>query len=65
MIETEEVRVFKDTLICDYCGTEMEFSGLVLTLCPPKFEHICPKCGKKVNPREKYPLIRYVPLITK
>lgn len=65
MIKTKEVRVFKDTLICDNCGTEMVFSGIVLTSCPPMFEHICPKCGKKVNPREEYPLIRYEPLITK
>lgn len=61
MLKTKEVRVFMDELICDNCGAKMEFSGIVLTSAPPMFEHICPKCGKRVNPREKYPLIRYEP----
>ena len=65
MINTKEVRVFMDELICDYCGAKMESSGVVLMSDPPMFEHICPKCGKKACPREKYPSIRYEPLITK
>lgn len=65
MVISKEVRVFQDCLYCDNCNTEMESTGSVFTSCPPLFEYICPKCGKKVNKHERYPSISYKPLITK
>lgn len=47
-------------LFCDECGEEMQYSeGNVLLSYPPKYLHICTKCGHKSHQTRTYPYIKY------
>jgi ribosomal protein S27AE len=59
VIKSKEVKVYRDSLYCEECGEEMKFTGRTCLSHPPKYPHICPKCGKSIFMREKYPTIRY------
>ncbi|MBM7835701.1 hypothetical protein [Clostridium sardiniense] len=47
--------------ICDYCneGNVIPTGENYWEYNPPKFEHKCTKCGKRILLNDKYPLIRY------
>ncbi|EGT0683314.1 hypothetical protein IZT14_001706 [Clostridium perfringens] len=48
--------------MCDFCneGEMIPNSKNYWSLDPPKFEHKCNKCGKKIILDEKYPIMRYI-----
>jgi DNA-directed RNA polymerase subunit M/transcription elongation factor TFIIS len=47
-------------LFCDECGEEMQYSeGNMLLSYPPKYLHICTKCGYKFHSTIIYPYIKY------
>jgi hypothetical protein len=58
-----EVIPFKVDLLCDECGTEMKWNGVILTSYPPKYPHMCPKCGAVQKTLKSYPDIIYQPKI--
>ena len=61
MIERVEAKVYKEKLICDECGGEMQLEGgAVMMSNPPLFSHQCTNCGKRENVRGyKYPNIHF------
>ena len=59
MLKRREVKTYKVELICDECGTPMEFTGVVLTTYPGQYEHRCPKCGRTASPTCAYPITEY------
>ena len=42
-----EVKAFEVKQYCDACGEELTFTGQRLLSNPPKYVHICNKCGKR------------------
>lgn len=60
MIE-RSVRVETHLVYADCkCGGEFKPTGEALMSYPPKYVHICTKCGDYMNCREKYPVTRLV-----
>ena len=45
------VKPFKRVYLCDKCDTPVEFTGMVLTSCPPQYPHLCPKCKEPITLR--------------
>lgn len=60
MIKGKEMKCVEQHLYCERCGTEMERTGQVLLSCPPKYPHICPKCGYKETHLKGYPCTEFV-----
>lgn len=60
MIKERKVESVKVHLYCDKCGTEMEHTGSVYLTYPPRYPHVCPKCGHQETCNKKYPCIEYV-----
>lgn len=55
-----EVKTYKVYKICPVCKNgEMNPNGMVYTLNPAAYEHICNCCGHKATFRETYPRIEY------
>lgn len=44
---------------CDKCGTNMVPAGQAYLTNPPRYPHICPKCGARDTFSETYPVIRW------
>lgn len=62
MIERHiEVKTFLVHADCK-CGGEYKATGEALMCYPPKYVHICTKCGDHINSRDKYPVTRMVPV---
>lgn len=62
-IREEEVKVVMEHMYCPSCGTEMKFTGIVLTSYPAQYPHECPKCGYRYTTMEgMYPLLKYKPI---
>lgn len=73
MLKRREVKTYKVELICDECGTPMQFTGkvrfrgtnstnvgdVVLTTYPEQYVHRCPKCGRTSCPDCAYPITEY------
>jgi uncharacterized Zn finger protein len=59
MLKRREVKTYKVDLICDECGTPMEFTGVVLTSYPGQYVHKCPNCGRTESPACAYPITEY------
>lgn len=59
MLKRREVKTYKVDLICDECGTPMEFTGVVLTSYPGQYVHKCPNCGRTESPACVYPITEY------
>ena len=61
MIERVEVKTYKEKLICDKCGGEMESEGgAVMMSNPPLFSHQCNNCGYRENVMGyRYPNVHY------
>ena len=47
------------TYLCDECGTEVEFTGNVYPVDPPKYQYDCPDCGETYRLEREYPVIVY------
>lgn len=62
MIKEKEVKCVMQRLYCDQCGTEMRYTGFVLTSYPPQYPYECPQCGYQETKVESYPRIDYVEL---
>ena len=60
MIRREEVKTYRQRLICTDCGDEMKPTGVALMSSPPQYQHACSKGHLKVM-SETYPNIIYVP----
>ena len=60
MKRTIPVEVQAVTQIHDKCGGEYFPSGEMLLTDPPKFPHVCNKCGNVQNFNEKSPTIEYI-----
>jgi len=59
-----EVKTFGVDYICDDCNSGlMEYTGTMLTVNPPLFQHKCNSCGSVKNLSQKYPntIIERVP----
>ena len=54
-----EVKAFEVKQYCDACGEELTFTGQRLLSNPPKYVHICNKCGKSFTFSQSYPCIEY------
>lgn len=52
----EVIYTVTEKLYCDKCDVEMVRTQIVLTSNPPKFPHICPKCGNQKATLEVYPV---------
>lgn len=60
MIERVEVKTYKEKLICEKCGGEMEATGEAHLTNPPQFLHLCQSCGYTESIRGiKYPTLHY------
>lgn len=60
-IVREPISTYVDKLMCEKCGTEMKQKGNVCyTTDPPKFAHVCEKCGETIITHERYPAIRFI-----
>lgn len=62
-MKTVEKRVrvipYEIHLICE-CGAEMQYTGMILTVYPPRYVHRCPSCGEKDDkPTQQYPYVIY------
>lgn len=44
---------------CEKCGTWMVPSGQTYMTNPPRYPHICPKCGFRATLTESYPVVRW------
>lgn len=53
-----EVSVFKQ-LYMHECGTEVVFTGEVLTSNPLQYVHLCRKCDERVTLAHKFPRLNY------
>jgi len=58
-VQREEVRTFKERLICERCMGEFLATGECLTSHPPFYRHRCSSCGDTVLMDEEYPRIVY------
>lgn len=59
--ENVEVKTYKEKLLCNKCGAEVEATGdLELTSHPPLYLHECTKCGNRISSNTKHPRIYYV-----
>lgn len=47
-------------LYCDICSVEMDYTGNAFMIYPVLYEHVCPKCGHKINSIVAYPSIEVV-----
>jgi len=45
------------------CGGEFKTTGEAYMCNPPKYVHICNKCGDWMTSRDKYPVTRMVPTL--
>ena len=60
MIKEIPMRVVKEVLICDVCGSEREWNGVTLTSYPPQFAHYCKTCGTvEITSGNSYPNIDF------
>lgn len=59
MMETVEVKTFRETMRCDKCNGKMAFTGTVLTVHPAKYPHYCDECQDVVTMDDVYPRIVY------
>lgn len=61
MSETKtKIQPFQIDYVCNECGEgRMRPTGLALLSHPPKYPHVCDKCGKERIFRESYPKIVY------
>ena len=50
-----EVKVYRVEYLCDKCGEVMQWSGMTLTLNPPKYPHRCYACDFTINLDAVYP----------
>ena len=58
----EEMIPVMERMYCPKCGTEMEFTGIVLTSYPAQYPHRCPKCDYRYTTYgEAYPIMKYKP----
>jgi Zn finger protein HypA/HybF involved in hydrogenase expression len=54
-----QIETFKEKLFCEECREEMVCTNMTYLSHPPRFEHECPKCGRKTTESDKYPRIVY------
>lgn len=58
MVKRIKVQTYKEVLICDKCGGEMQWTGETLTSNPAQYPHYC-QCGHKENIKYTYPNLHY------
>lgn len=56
--ERYEVKTYKALAKCK-CGGQMRPTGVVLTMYPPLFPHVCEMCGEGENLTDTYPKIEH------
>jgi hypothetical protein len=54
-IRERSVKAIEQTAMCLICEVPLNDTGMVLTVSPPLFVHMCPKCGVKRNLAASYP----------
>jgi tRNA(Ile2) C34 agmatinyltransferase TiaS len=59
MVRIKEVKTYREILLCDECGTEMETSGFCFDTLPPIYPYDCPKCHYKLESEIRYPRVVY------
>lgn len=57
--KTFKLETFYARIYCDKCGEELKDTGICKTICPPLYEHKCPKCGNVYYVNDLYPKIFY------
>ena len=53
-----EVKAYLVKAYCD-CGGEFKPTGVTLMINPPRYPHVCEKCGAKETFNSRYPEIQY------
>ena len=61
-VKTGRMEVFEERLYCDLCSGEMKPTNMRLDSFPPRYPHVCEKCGWTENMCETYPRIVYRPV---
>ena len=59
MLKKREIKTYQVQLICDDCGTPMDFTGHITSDSPVGFIHRCPKCGRTETQSHSYPITEY------
>lgn len=49
MIKRVKCEVYKETLMCDNCGAEMQWGGKSLRSSLAQSSYYCPNCGEIIN----------------
>lgn len=58
-VRTDILRVkniLVDKLLCDHCGSQMQWDGQVYTTYPPQYPYICPNCENRSVVDKTYPI---------
>jgi len=55
MIKRVPVKTFREELVCDSCGSAMEFTGWSYPTSPMRHIHVCPECGRNEEAAAIYP----------
>lgn len=55
-VKHEKDGTYVEHLLCDICRTEMEINKTI-SIKPPKFEYVCPKCGHITETKYNFPRI--------
>lgn len=61
MIKECKVEAYAEKYICDECkiGEMLPNEENMWLTDPPRFKHVCNKCGKEQGFNEKYPCIKF------
>jgi hypothetical protein len=59
--DEKEIKTYRVRAICTECytGEMIPTGGYILTNYPPRYPHICKKCGYRENLDREYPYIQY------
>lgn len=60
MIKSTPVKVVREDLYCDKCGTKMISTGIALMSNPTQYPYTCPECHWDIRVFEQFPKITYI-----
>ena len=64
ILETKQpMTAYLVTKIHEECNAPLQFTGDMFATNPPKYKHVCMKCGERFNFGSSYPTIQYAPVL--
>lgn len=63
MIVQTKIDTYRETLMCNDCGTEMLWDGRKMASYPPQYLYECPKCGFREVLTVQLPRTIYQPVL--